>query len=148
MEDILRREKLTKPPSKMTPKDARTSRAMARVPQKRTTPEEKVSLVLRQLGVGYRRNVRTLPGSPDFANQFRGWAIQVHGCFWHQHDCPRGTMPAHNRAEWEAKLARNRQRDAETNALLAAKGLRVLTVWECETKDAGRLAEIVAAHVG
>lgn len=131
----------------MTPKDSRTSMAMARVPQKRTTPEEKVGSALRSLGVSYRRNVRTLPGSPDFANQAKGWVIQVHGCFWHQHDCPRGTVPAHNRAEWQAKFERNRQRDANTHALLEAKGLRVLTVWECEVKHAERLTEIVAAHV-
>jgi len=131
----------------MKPKDVRTSLAMSRVPQKRTAPEEKVARVLRALGVSYRRNVRSLPGSPDFANRAKGWAIQVHGCFWHQHDCPRGTVPAHNRADWETKFERNRQRDSEKEALLVAQGLRVLTIWECELKDASRLREIVAAHV-
>lgn len=131
----------------MTPKDARTSMAMARVPQKRTTPEETVARALRELGVSYRRNVKSLPGSPDFANQTKGWVVQVYGCFWHQHSCPRGSMPSHNRAEWQVKFARNRQRDVETEALLSARGLRVLTVWECEVKDPTRLKAILSAHL-
>ncbi len=131
----------------MMPKDARTSMAMSRVPQKRTAPEEKVASILRGLGSSYRRNVKSLPGSPDFANQTKGWAIQVHGCFWHQHGCPRSTVPAHNRPDWETKFARNKQRDLEQETLLTARGLRVLTIWECELKDASRLVEIVAAHV-
>lgn len=108
---------------------------MAKVRQSRTTPEERVAAALRDLGLAYRRNVKSLPGKPDFANRSKGWAIQVHGCFWHQHDCKRGTMPSHNRDAWEAKFARNKQRDAEVDARLAALDLRVVTVWECETKD-------------
>ncbi|HYG28565.1 MAG TPA: very short patch repair endonuclease [Caulobacteraceae bacterium] len=119
----------------MVPLNARTTAAMAKVKQARTTPEERVAAILRDLGLAYRRNVRTLPGKPDFANQSKGWAIQVHGCFWHQHDCKRGTMPSHNRDAWQAKFARNQQRDAEVEARLAAQGLKVVTVWECETKD-------------
>ncbi len=114
---------------------------MAKVRQSRTTPEERVAAALRDLGLAYRRNVKALPGKPDFANRSKGWAVQVHGCFWHQHDCKRGTMPTHNRAEWEAKFLRNRQRDAEVEARLAESGLRVVTVWECETKDSASLKE-------
>lgn len=112
---------------------------MAKVKQSRTTPEERVAAALRDLGLAYRRNVKSLPGKPDFANRSKGWAVQVHGCFWHQHDCKRGTMPIHNRAEWEAKFQRNRQRDLEVEVRLAESGLRVVTVWECETKDSGSL---------
>jgi DNA mismatch endonuclease (patch repair protein) len=117
---------------------------MARVPQKRTSAEERVAAALRRLGMRYRRNVKSLPGSPDFANVSRGWAIQVHGCFWHQHDCRRGTMPTHNKAEWEAKFRRNRDRDSAAEMALSGLGLRVLTVWECESKDDDALLAIVA----
>jgi len=108
---------------------------MARVRQSRTGPEELVAAALRALDVSYRRNVKSLPGKPDFANRSKGWALQVHGCFWHQHDCRRGTTPAHNRAAWEEKFSRNKQRDHETEAALNALGLRVITVWECEAKN-------------
>lgn len=119
----------------VSPLNARTSEIMARVRQKRTAPEQRVADTLRRLGVRYRRNVAALPGSPDFANRARGWAILVHGCFWHSHDCSRGTRPRHNATFWNAKLDRNRARDAEVEAALTAAGLRVLTVWECELRD-------------
>lgn len=121
---------------------------MTKVRQARTTPEEAVASVLRELGVFYRRNVKTLPGKPDFANRSRGWVVQVHGCFWHQHDCKRGTIPAHNREAWLAKFARNKQRDSEVEAALEASGLRVLTVWECETRNHQSLVDKLATYLG
>lgn len=120
---------------------------MAKVRQARTTPEERVAHALRHLGLAYRRNVKSLPGKPDFANRSKGWAVQVHGCFWHQHDCKRGTMPTHNRAKWEAKFLRNKQRDAEVEALLSESGLRVVTVWECETKDSVALKNLLGTYL-
>jgi DNA mismatch endonuclease (patch repair protein) len=131
----------------MTPKDQRTSMAMARVRQKRTTPEEVVASLLRELRVRYRRNVRSLPGSPDFANRSRRWAIQVHGCFWHQHSCARGSMPSHNGELWRVKFQRNKERDTRTEAALAELGLRVLTVWECEMKGRDELVKKLSEHV-
>lgn len=120
---------------------------MARVKQARTGPEEKVASVLRELGIAYRRNVRSLPGTPDFANRSKGWVIQVHGCFWHQHDCKRGTMPRHNREEWEAKFARNKARDEAVDSALHALGLKVITLWECEVKDSVTLQNALASYL-
>jgi len=120
---------------------------MAKVRQSHTTPEEAVASALRELGAFYRRNVRTLPGRPDFANRSRGWVIQVHGCFWHQHDCKRGTIPAHNREAWLSKFSRNKQRDLEVEAALESSGLRVLTVWECETRNRQSLVDKLAAYL-
>lgn len=131
----------------MKPLDKRTSAAMAKVKQRRTTPEDQVAAVLRELGQSYRRNVATLPGTPDFANRSRGWAIQVHGCFWHQHDCKRGTIPLHNRDAWLIKFAANKARDELSERRLRELGLRVLTVWECEAKDAGRLRHTLRTYL-
>lgn len=127
--------------SAIRPKDARTSNAMARVRQFKTAPEQKVAAALRELGAAYRRNVVSLPGKPDFANRSKGWVIQVHGCFWHQHNWKRGTLPAHNRAWWVTKFERNRARDIEVNEALRSQSLSTLTLWECETRDATRLKE-------
>jgi DNA (cytosine-5)-methyltransferase 1 len=56
-------------------------------------------------------------------------AVFVDGCYWH--GCPdHGTMPKANRAWWEAKLAANRARDADTDATLTAAGWAVLRFWE------------------
>jgi DNA mismatch endonuclease (patch repair protein) len=130
----------------MKPLNARTSHAMSKVRQKRTGAEERVALALRQLGVHYRRNVRSLPGTPDFANKAKGWAIQVHGCFWHSHDCKRGALPAHNREAWAAKLARNKARDAEVERHLITLGFNVIVLWECELNDADALKNQLSSY--
>lgn len=120
---------------------------MARVKQARTAPEEKVATALKELGLSYRRNVKSLPGKPDFSNRSKGWAIQVHGCFWHQHDCKRGTMPMHNRAEWVAKFARNKERDIAVDTALRDLDLRVITLWECEVNDPGQLKHTLNSYL-
>jgi DNA mismatch endonuclease (patch repair protein) len=112
------------------------SAVMRRVKGKDTSPELKVRAALRRLGVGYRLHRADLPGKPDIAMPGRKLALYVHGCFWHGHDCARGArMPKANRAYWEAKIGRNRARDAAHQAALQAKGWRAVTLWECELKD-------------
>ncbi|GGK44763.1 very short patch repair endonuclease [Salinarimonas ramus] len=113
---------------------------MQRVRQRKTAPEEAVAALLRSLGITYRRNVRSLPGSPDFANKSRGWAIFVNGCFWHHHTaCGRATLPKNNADFWRAKFAANRSRDARKISELRRTGMRVVVVWECELEDSERL---------
>ncbi len=93
--------------------DAARSALMGRVRQRDTRPEQAVALALRSLGIAYRKNVRGLPGSPDFANKSGKWAVFVHGCFWHRHTgCRRATTPKANREFWLTKFAANRTRDA------------------------------------
>lgn len=118
---------------------------MSRVGQKNTKPEILVAQALRQSGHGYRKNVRDLPGRPDFANKHRKWAILVNGCYWHHHHCRRGTVPTRNREFWLAKFEANRKRDAKVIRKLRAMGFRVLLVWECEALDRLRLPLRLAA---
>lgn len=116
------------------------SAVMRRVKGKNTSPELKVRKALTGLGVRYRLNRKDLPGSPDIVMAGRRLAIFVHGCFWHGHDCARGSrVPKANREYWTAKVARNVARDARTAAELAAAGWRVETIWECDLKDAAAL---------
>lgn len=71
-------------------------------------------------------------------------AVFVDGCFWHS--CPQhGTMPKANRAWWEAKLERNRERDADTDRRLADDGWCSVRVWEHEAPEsaADRVIECV-----
>lgn len=97
--------------------------------------------MLRGLGKGYTIRNRDLPGSPDIANRKRGWAIFVHGCFWHQHPgCRKATIPKQNAEFWAEKFAQNRLRDARQVAALAALGFSVIVVWECECRDRPALA--------
>jgi DNA mismatch endonuclease (patch repair protein) len=124
------------------------SAVMRRVKGKDTAPELKVRRLLRRLGVGYRLHRADLPGKPDIAMPGRKLALFVHGCFWHGHDCARGARtPKANRPYWEAKIGRNRARDAEHRAALEAMGWRAVTLWECELKDEAALAERLAELV-
>lgn len=118
------------------------SAVMRRVKGKDTAPELKARRALTALGARYRLNRRDLPGSPDIVMPGRRLAIFVHGCFWHGHDCARGSrVPKANREYWTAKVARNVARDQRTAAELAAAGWRVETIWECDLKDAAALTD-------
>ena len=109
---------------------------MQRVRRSGTPAEEQVATICRALGMRYRRNVRSLPGSPDLANQTRQWAIFVNGCFWHHHKgCKKATVPKRNHAFWLEKLETNRRRDAKKIRELRGLGFRVLLLWECEAAD-------------
>lgn len=111
------------------------SAVMRRVKGRDTAPELAVRRILRAAGVGYRLGGCGLPGRPDVVMKGRRLAIFVHGCFWHGHDCARGSrQPKANADYWIAKIARNRVRDATAQAALQEQGWRVLTVWECEMK--------------
>lgn len=122
------------------PTDRARSELMRRVRQKGTKAEDQVAAVLRGLKIGFRRNVRSLPGSPDLANKSRKWAIFVNGCFWHRHKgCIRATTPKRNRPFWLAKFAANVVRDAQKTKALRSAGFRVFVVWECQACDEHRL---------
>lgn len=116
------------------------SAVMRRVKGRDTTPEMKVRKALTRLGARYRLHRKDLPGNPDIVLPGRRLALFVHGCFWHGHDCARGSrVPKQNRDYWVAKVARNVARDERARADLAEQGWRVDTLWECELKDAERL---------
>ena len=110
------------------------SALMKRIRRIRTSPEERVSELLRVLDIKYRRAPRNLPGTPDFANKKEKWAIFVNGCFWHHHArCRRATIPTRNRSFWTAKFDDNRRRDRAKIVALRALGFSVVVIWECET---------------
>jgi DNA mismatch endonuclease (patch repair protein) len=121
---------------------AKRSEMMRAVGQRGTSAERAVQAILRELGAHYRLNHPGLPGRPDFANRTRGWAVFVHGCFWHGHrNCRKtkggksGRVPATNAEFWAQKIEGNRERDARKEQALRDLGLRVLTVWECELRE-------------
>jgi DNA mismatch endonuclease (patch repair protein) len=120
--------------------EATRSAVMRRIKGRDTAPELKVRRALRALGAGYRLHRADLPGKPDIVMPGRKLAVFVHGCYWHGHDCARGSrVPKDNRDYWIGKVERNRARDATSREALAALGWRVETIWECELKDAAAL---------
>ncbi len=118
------------------------SAVMRSVKGKDTSPELRVRRALTRLGGRYRLHRKDLPGNPDIVMPGRRLALFVHGCFWHGHDCARGSrVPKQNRDYWVGKVARNRARDEASREALAALGWRVETIWECELTGAAALAE-------
>jgi DNA mismatch endonuclease, patch repair protein len=120
------------------------SRVMARVRSKDTTPERRLAAALKAAGVRFRRNVASLPGTPDFVFRAYGLVTFVHGCFWHGHlPCGKGAkLPKQNRAFWRAKIERNRTRDRKVARLLRDMGFGVLTVFECSLPKSGLPARL------
>ena len=99
-----------------------------------TKPELLVRERLRKAGLaGYRLQWK-VPGHPDIAWPGKRVAIEVRGCFWHR--CPhcKPSSPKKNTEYWEAKFARNVERDAENVHKLEEMGWRVHVIWECQLK--------------
>lgn len=103
---------------------------------KDTKPELQVRAMLRKMGYpGYRLQWKKASGRPDIAYPGRKLAIFVNGCFWHRHDgCKYASTPGSNTDYWEAKFARNVERDKRTKETLEAEGWTVIVIWECELK--------------
>ncbi len=116
------------------------SAIMRAVKSRDTSPERVVRKLLSENGYRYRLHSKKLAGTPDIVFPGRKKAIFIHGCFWHGHPCKRGArVPKTNRKYWIEKVARNKKRDAKQRKILKSAGWNVLVVWECKTKDLGRL---------
>jgi DNA mismatch endonuclease (patch repair protein) len=72
-----------------------------------------------------------LPGRPDLAWLGRRVAVFVDGAFWHGHP---DYYTGQSGPFWDAKIARNRERDERVNVELAELGWRVVRVWDFEVK--------------
>jgi DNA (cytosine-5)-methyltransferase 1 len=108
---------------------------MAGVRQTGTANELSVQKILRSLGQRFTVKAKHLPGTPDIVNRSHQWAIFVHGCFWHAHNCHLWRLPKGNRSFWKKKFAANKKRDKTKLKELRGKGYSVLSVWQCELKN-------------
>ncbi len=114
---------------------AKRSEIMSRVKGKETTPEIIVRKYLFSRGLRYRKNVKTLPGTPDIVLPKYKTVVLVNGCFWHGHkDCKHAHLPATNLDYWEKKIADNVERDERKRQELEKLGYKVLVVWQCQLK--------------
>ncbi len=104
-----------------------------------TRPELMLRRGLHASGFRFRLHGARLPGKPDIVLPRYRAVILAHGCFWHGHDCHLFRLPGTRQEFWEAKISRNRARDAEVARDLAALGWRRLTVWECALKGRTRI---------
>ena len=111
------------------------SEIMAKVKQKNTGPEQVVGKFLFSKGFRYRKNVKSLPGSPDIVLVKYKTVIFVHGGFWHGHTCKAGHLPSSNLFYWRKKIEENMIRDEKKIELLKSLNWNVIIVWQCELKN-------------
>ena len=117
---------------------------MSRIRSRDTKPELRVRSLVHRLGYRFRLQVKGLVGRPDLVLPRYHTAVFVHGCYWHRHPGCRFAYQPRSRVEfWQAKFARNVERDAEVRAALEADGWRVVVIWECETTPADQLRDIL-----
>ena len=137
-------------PAASSPAAARTMRANRR---RDTAPELAVRRELWRRGHRYLVDA-TPPGTDrrrraDVVLRGARVAVFVDGCFWHS--CPLHLhVPKTNRGWWEVKLASITERDARTDAALAAAGWLPLRVWEHEpaVRAVDRIEAALAARAG
>lgn len=120
----------------MTEVDPARSNTMRAVRSKNTGPEIVVRRLAHCLGYRFRLHRKDLPGTPDLVFPKYRAVIFVHGCFWHGHNCARGSRaPKANAEYWLRKLEGNKARDAKAVSKLLSAGWRVQTIWECGLRD-------------
>ncbi|RXZ47574.1 very short patch repair endonuclease [Agromyces fucosus] len=102
-----------------------------------TSIELRVRRILFARGYRYRVNFRPIPSlrrTADIAFTRVRLAVFIDGCFWH--GCPEHFIqPKLNSTYWGPKIARNVERDRETNEALIRAGWRVARFWEHEPVD-------------
>jgi len=118
---------------------------MAQIKSCNTRPEIIVRSALHRLGFRFRLNYKKLPCKPDIVLPRLKVAIFVHGCFWHQHSgCKISHVPKSQTHFWQKKFLRNIARDNKNEQLLLSLGWRVITIWECQTRDLNHLTALLS----
>ena len=118
---------------------------MSRIGSKNTKPEMLLRRLLFSMGYRYRVHHRIGAASVDLAFPKKLKAINVNGCFWHQHPgCVEASRPKTNSAYWRTKLQNNAHRDERNRQVIESRGWELLVVWECELE---RAKDTIASRV-
>ena len=106
---------------------------MSKIKGKNTSIEVMCRKYLFSRGFRYRKNLRTLPGTPDIVLKKYKTVIFVNGCFWHHHEgCKKARIPKTHTDFWQNKIDRNIKNDQLHTQLLIELGWKVIVIWECE----------------
>jgi len=103
--------------------------------------DTKIEVMLRKAlwskGYRYRKNYKSLPGSPDIALTKYKIAVFCDGEFFHGKDWEvlRPRLEKSNNSDfWISKISRNRERDEEVNKKLLFMGWTVIRFWGNDIK--------------
>ena len=109
---------------------------MSAIRSRDTQPEVYLRKLLFSRGFRYRKNDRSVFGTPDIWLPKYRTAVFVHGCFWHRHDGCRLAYTPGTRVEfWQKKFDANVRRDALVRQTLEQQGVRCIIVWECTIRQ-------------
>lgn len=112
------------------------SKVMSHIRGKDNKPETMVRRYLWHHGFRYRKNDKSLPGTPDIVISKYRTAIFINGCFWHHHyGCKYGRYPQSRTEYWVQHISKNVENDVKNYNLLQQLDYKVIVVWECEIKE-------------
>src|SRR3989442_13278412 len=114
-------------------KKARSLRmSRVRSARNRSTEWKVRSLLMRERVRGWRMNVQSVAGAPDFVFPALKLAVFVDGCFWHGCPACARPLPQNNRRYCQPKLRSNIARAQRVNRQLSRMGLTVIRIWKHE----------------
>ena len=124
------------------------TRTMKSIRSRNSQMEQGIASALWRRGLRFRRNVRTLFGTPDLANQRRRLVVFLDSCFWH--GCPEHyQVPRTNAEYWAVKVRRNRERDVVVTEWYQERAWRIVRIWEHEVRqDPAAVVERLASIFG
>jgi DNA mismatch endonuclease, patch repair protein len=124
------------------------SAMMTNIKSRNTRPELAVRRDAHRLGLRFRLHRRDLPGYPDIVFPGKRTVVFVHGCYWHRHTgCKFAFIPKSNVEFWQKKFQNNVARDLRVRQELEDRGWKVITIWECETKDQKMVVDVLTQKV-
>ncbi len=101
---------------------------MSRIRGSNTGPERALRSALHMRGLRFRKNLKSLPGTPDVVFVSAQVAVFVDGDFWHGWRF--GDWEAQLQPRWAEKIRVNIARDRRVEMQLRRLGWRVIRVWE------------------
>jgi DNA mismatch endonuclease (patch repair protein) len=109
------------------------SKNMAAIRSTNTKGEIRLAKALWHLGYRYRKNNKTVFGTPDLTFKKLKIAIFVDSEFFHGKDWEnQKDRVKTNTVFWQKKIERNIQRDIEVNNFLESQNWKVLRFWSAE----------------
>src|SRR5262245_17750734 len=104
------------------------SHCMAQVRSSGTSLETRLERALLAARIRFKKQVKSLPGRPDFVIPRTRIAVFVDGDFWHGFRFPAWRYKVS--VFWQEKIDRNRNRDRRVHQRLRRMGWRVVRVWQ------------------
>ena len=115
-------------------------KCMSHIHSSDTKPEIFFRKALWKWGIRYRKNVKSLLGTPDIAIKKYKIVIFIDGDFWHGHDWEKRHFSSQEELLvsysdfWQKKIRRNIERDKEVNEYYQTNKWTILRFWATDIK--------------